>query len=208
MPLYEYRCESCEHQFEVIQKFSDPHVSVCPKCGGGPVVKLISSPAFTFKGTGFYITDYARKDQGKGDQDKSGRPRDGRQVRQGRQEHRVQAPPASANQRRRRIGDAGADEAPRRPKAETVRRLLQDRPQVVAERPGDVGALEGEVRHRLRGTPACCPCRVARRRPGRHRWAASAAGAATRWSAESRRCGPWRFPPASRRCPASGCSGR
>lgn len=65
MPLYEYRCESCEHQFEVIQKFSDPHVSVCPKCGGGPVVKLISSPAFTFKGTGFYITDYARKDQGK-----------------------------------------------------------------------------------------------------------------------------------------------
>jgi len=71
MPLYEYRCESCEHQFEVIQKFSDPHVSVCPKCGNGPVVKLISSPAFTFKGTGFYITDYARKDQGKGDQDKS-----------------------------------------------------------------------------------------------------------------------------------------
>ena len=71
MPLYEYRCESCEHQFEVIQKFSDPHVSVCPKCGGGPVVKLISSPAFTFKGTGFYITDYARKDQGKGEQEKS-----------------------------------------------------------------------------------------------------------------------------------------
>lgn len=65
MPLYEYRCESCEHQFEVIQKFSDPHVSICPKCGAGPVVKLISSPAFTFKGTGFYITDYARKDQGK-----------------------------------------------------------------------------------------------------------------------------------------------
>jgi len=71
MPLYEYRCESCEHQFEVIQKFSDPHVSVCPTCGGGPVVKLISSPAFTFKGTGFYITDYARKDQGKGEQDKA-----------------------------------------------------------------------------------------------------------------------------------------
>ena len=71
MPLYEYRCESCEHLFETIQKFSDPHVSVCPKCGGGPVVKLISSPAFTFKGTGFYITDYARKDQGRADQDKA-----------------------------------------------------------------------------------------------------------------------------------------
>ena len=67
MPLYEYRCESCEHQFEVIQKFSDPHVSVCPKCGSSPVVKLLSSPAFQFKGTGWYITDYARKDKGKSD---------------------------------------------------------------------------------------------------------------------------------------------
>jgi putative FmdB family regulatory protein len=62
MPLYEYRCESCGHQFEVIQKFSDALVSVCPKCGAGPVVKLLSSPAIQFKGSGFYITDYARKD--------------------------------------------------------------------------------------------------------------------------------------------------
>jgi putative FmdB family regulatory protein len=63
MPLYEYRCEPCEHQFEVIQKFSDAPVAVCPKCGSGPVVKLLSSPAFQFKGTGWYITDYARKDK-------------------------------------------------------------------------------------------------------------------------------------------------
>jgi len=68
MPLYEYRCESCGHQFEVIQKFSDALVAVCPKCGAGPVVKLQSSPAIQFKGSGFYITDYARKggEQGKG----------------------------------------------------------------------------------------------------------------------------------------------
>lgn len=59
MPLYEYQCDSCGHRFEVIQKFSDPHVSVCPKCGG-PVQKLASSPAIQFKGSGFYITDYAR----------------------------------------------------------------------------------------------------------------------------------------------------
>jgi putative FmdB family regulatory protein len=64
MPLYEYRCESCDHQFEVIQKFSDAPIAVCPKCGGGPVVKLLSSPAFQFKGSGWYITDYARKDKG------------------------------------------------------------------------------------------------------------------------------------------------
>ena len=67
MPLYEYRCESCDHQFEVIQKFSDAPIAVCPKCGAGPVVKLMSSPAFQFKGSGWYITDYARKDKAKGD---------------------------------------------------------------------------------------------------------------------------------------------
>ena len=63
MPLYEYECGSCTHRFERIQKFSDPLVDVCPKCGG-TVRKLLSSPAIQFKGSGFYITDYPR--QGKG----------------------------------------------------------------------------------------------------------------------------------------------
>lgn len=61
MPLYEYQCESCGHRFEVIQKFSDAPVDVCPKCGA-KVHKLISSPAIQFKGSGWYITDYAKKD--------------------------------------------------------------------------------------------------------------------------------------------------
>lgn len=60
MPLYEYQCDSCAHRFEVIQKFSDAPIEVCPKCGG-PVKKLLSSPAIQFKGTGWYITDYAKK---------------------------------------------------------------------------------------------------------------------------------------------------
>src|SRR5688572_15260779 len=59
MPLYEYQCDACAHRFEVIQKYSDPPVDVCPKCGGA-VKKLLSSPAIQFKGTGWYITDYAR----------------------------------------------------------------------------------------------------------------------------------------------------
>jgi putative FmdB family regulatory protein len=71
MPLYEYRCESCQHQFEVIQKFSDAPIAVCPGCGAGPVVKLLSSPAFQFKGSGWYITDYARKDSAKPESAKS-----------------------------------------------------------------------------------------------------------------------------------------
>src|SRR5436190_17106078 len=61
MPLYEYQCDACGHRFEVIQKFSDPLVDTCPKCGS-PVRKLMSSPAIQFKGSGFYITDYAKKD--------------------------------------------------------------------------------------------------------------------------------------------------
>ena len=60
MPLYEYQCESCESRFEKIQKFSDPPVEACPKCGG-KVRKLPSSPAIQFKGSGFYITDYPKK---------------------------------------------------------------------------------------------------------------------------------------------------
>jgi putative FmdB family regulatory protein len=61
MPLYEYECAAENgRRFEVIQKFSDEPVTVCPTCGG-PVRKLISSPAIQFKGSGFYITDYAKK---------------------------------------------------------------------------------------------------------------------------------------------------
>ena len=60
MPLYEYECDKCAHRFEVIQQYKDAPIDVCPKCGG-TVKKLFSSPAIQFKGTGFYITDYARK---------------------------------------------------------------------------------------------------------------------------------------------------
>jgi putative FmdB family regulatory protein len=62
MPLYEYRCEACGHHFELIRKFSDPPVETCPVCNG-PVRKLMSPPAFQFKGSGWYVTDYARKEQ-------------------------------------------------------------------------------------------------------------------------------------------------
>jgi putative FmdB family regulatory protein len=62
MPLYEYQCEACGHRFERIQRFSDPPLDRCPKCGGA-VHKLQSAPAFQFKGSGWYITDYAKKEQ-------------------------------------------------------------------------------------------------------------------------------------------------
>lgn len=72
MPLYEYQCDSCGRRFEVIQKWSDALIETCSVCGG-PVHKLQSAPAFQFKGTGWYVTDYAKKEQpgstGQGDGD-------------------------------------------------------------------------------------------------------------------------------------------
>jgi putative FmdB family regulatory protein len=73
MPLYEYQCDACDHRFEVIQKYSDPPIDICPKCGSA-VHKLLSSPAIQFKGSGWYITDYARagKSEGKSEGSTSG----------------------------------------------------------------------------------------------------------------------------------------
>ena len=59
MPLYEYECKKCGQTLEVIQKFSDEPLTKHPKCGG-KLTKLISGAALQFKGTGWYITDYAR----------------------------------------------------------------------------------------------------------------------------------------------------
>ena len=67
MPLYEYECEKCGHRFEKIQKFSDPPLEVCPKCGGA-LHKMQSAPAFQFKGTGWYVTDYAKSGKTEGKQ--------------------------------------------------------------------------------------------------------------------------------------------
>ena len=72
MPLYEYECDACGRRFERIQKFSDPLVTVCPTCGG-TVRKLFSSPAIKFKGSGFYITDYAKSGASGSEADKDGK---------------------------------------------------------------------------------------------------------------------------------------
>jgi len=60
MPIYEYQCKKCHHRFERIQKFSDPQVKKCPQCSG-PVEQVLSAPAVQFKGSGWYVTDYAKK---------------------------------------------------------------------------------------------------------------------------------------------------
>jgi putative FmdB family regulatory protein len=63
MPLYEYQCQKCGHRFERIQLFSARMVRKCPECGG-KVEQMISAPAVQFKGSGWYVTDYAKKGSG------------------------------------------------------------------------------------------------------------------------------------------------
>lgn len=60
MPLYEYQCSKCGKRIEKIQKFSDRPLAKCEYCGG-KLERLLSSPAIQFKGSGWYVTDYARK---------------------------------------------------------------------------------------------------------------------------------------------------
>ncbi len=65
MPLYEYLCKKCGHRFEKIVKFSDKPLKKCPECGG-VVEQVISAPAVQFKGSGWYVTDYAKKSNSPG----------------------------------------------------------------------------------------------------------------------------------------------
>jgi putative FmdB family regulatory protein len=63
MPNYEYLCKKCGHRFEQIRKFSDKQLRKCPECGG-VIEQVISAPAVQFKGSGWYVTDYAKKGTG------------------------------------------------------------------------------------------------------------------------------------------------
>jgi putative FmdB family regulatory protein len=64
MPIYEYACQSCGKRTELLQRMADPPLAACPACGG-EVKKLISAPAVQFKGSGWYVTDYAGKNASK-----------------------------------------------------------------------------------------------------------------------------------------------
>ncbi|MDZ7265839.1 MAG: hypothetical protein ONB48_00700 [candidate division KSB1 bacterium] len=64
MPIYVYRCRACEHAHEVLQKFSDPPLTVCPTCGGALQKQFSPEVGLSFKGSGFYITDYVRNQNG------------------------------------------------------------------------------------------------------------------------------------------------
>ena len=81
MPLYEYKCDSCGKIFTKLQKFSDQPLTMHEECGSGPVERLISAPALHFKGTGWYVTDYAKS--GAPDASGDGKPASGESKPQG-----------------------------------------------------------------------------------------------------------------------------
>lgn len=61
MPIYEYECPSCHHQFDVLQKIHDEPIKLCPKCGKNDAVRLVSAAGFQLKGSGWYATDFKNK---------------------------------------------------------------------------------------------------------------------------------------------------
>jgi putative FmdB family regulatory protein len=100
MPLYEYVCKSCGERFEVRQKFSDEPLTRHEECGGN-AERLLSAPAFQFKGTGWYVTDYAKSGSGKsgenGATDKKSDAKDGKSDGKGesKSESKSESSPAS-----------------------------------------------------------------------------------------------------------------
>ena len=63
MPIYEYRCEACQHELEALQKHSDDVLVKCPECGSPSLKKLVSAPGFRLKGGGWYETDFKSKNR-------------------------------------------------------------------------------------------------------------------------------------------------
>ena len=79
MPIYDYKCSNCGHQFELIQKFSDQPAEICPQCSKKSVQKLVSAPSFRLKGGGWYETDFktgAKKNIVDAKDDKASKPKE------------------------------------------------------------------------------------------------------------------------------------
>jgi len=84
MPIYEYKCDNCGDVFEVRQKFADEPVTVHEKCGG-PVHRLMSTPSFNFKGSGWYVTDYGKGNNGSKKSDKEKGDKESKESKEGKE---------------------------------------------------------------------------------------------------------------------------
>ena len=83
MPIYDYKCSNCGHQFELIQKFSDQPAEICPQCTQKSVQKLVSAPSFRLKGGGWYETDFktgTKKNIVDAKDDKASKPKETKKI--------------------------------------------------------------------------------------------------------------------------------
>ena len=117
MPLYEYECER-GHRFERIVKFSDPPLDSCPTCGG-TVRKLMSSPAIQFKGSGFYITDYARKGNDSKDAKDTKETKPSGEAGESKESKETKDTKDSKDSKETKTDKPATTETPAKPKAET-----------------------------------------------------------------------------------------
>ena len=115
MPLYEYQCDACGHRFEHIQKFSDPLLTVCPECGD-TIRKLVSSPAFQFKGTGWYVTDYAKKGTGDAAASEAGKSSDGKDAKTDKTDKTKSGDSTSASDSSKKTGKSPTSSSSSRPR--------------------------------------------------------------------------------------------
>lgn len=105
MPIYEYECLSCGKRTEVLQRMDDAPLAACPTCGG-EVKKLISSPAFQFKGSGWYVTDYGGKKGGGGSEAKSESKSEG--ASEGKSEAKAESKPEKTAASESKSGGSGS----------------------------------------------------------------------------------------------------
>ena len=104
MPLYEYECKKCGKHFEKIERLQGPYLKKCPSCGGG-VERLMSPPAIQFKGSGWYVTDYARSGT-RGDEKRDGgsAAEKAENKSETKSESKTETKPASENKEKKRSG--------------------------------------------------------------------------------------------------------
>ena len=104
MPLYEYECKKCGKHFEKIERLQGPYLKKCPSCGGG-VERLMSPPAIQFKGTGWYVTDYARGGTGGAEKPDGGSAAEKAENKsEAKSESKAETKPASENKEKKRSG--------------------------------------------------------------------------------------------------------
>jgi len=106
MPIYEYRCDSCGHQQEFLQKVSDAPLTVCPQCGKPTFTKMVTAAGFQLKGSGWYVTDFRNKSSSKPGAKSESKPEGGSESKPAGESKATESKPATPSKPAACSGDA------------------------------------------------------------------------------------------------------